>query len=341
MNKHLKLFREELREQLVGLLWAQWDSLGAFGHAVWKKPVVIDPDALLVFSCSIARHDARLFDEILDWTATNGRFLNVQRVANITRMAGLRGGPVLSGVADFMSRRDSPAKWTRLARMFRRTGSGEESLFFLADGKAMPSFGKTDPLFLEHGFSRGPVGLRGHSRPFPASRPANLWLSLRALLGVNARCEILLYLLLNGKGHARGIARETYFFQKTIQDAMAEMGQSGFVQGQTKGRERFYTLTPETWTNVVGRGQPLPLWTNWPAVFAALEAIWFTVTDPKIEERDNLMLGADLNGLVREIAPSLTQGGVPHQLEPRPIEDAADYVRTTLRELSGFVSGIT
>ena len=131
MNKHLKLFRKELREQLLGLLWAQWDSLGVSGHAVWKKPIVIDPDALLVFSCSIARHDARLFDEILDWTATNGRHLNVQRVANITRMAGLRGGPVLSAVADFMSRRDTPAKWTRLARLFRRSGPVEESLFFL------------------------------------------------------------------------------------------------------------------------------------------------------------------------------------------------------------------
>ena len=340
MNRHLTRSRERFRTLLLDLLWAQWDSLGVSGHAAWSKAAVIDPDALLVFSCSIARHDARLFDEMLDWIAINGRFLNIQRAANIARKNGSAGGPVLSAVADFMSRRDTPAKWTRLAGMFRRADAGPESLFFFADGKPLPAFGKTDPVFLEHGYSRGPVALREHSRPFLSSRPANLWLALRALLGVNARCEILLYLLLNGKGHARGIARETCFFQKTIQDALSEMGQSGFLHGQTKGRERIYTLKSDAWAMFMGRGQSLPRWTNWPAVFAALEAIWFTVTAPEMESREDLMLGADLNGLVRKIAPLLTQAGVPHQLEPRPIENAAEYVRTALEELETFIGEV-
>lgn len=340
MNKHLPPFRKALRERILNLLWAQWGSLGVSGHAVWSKPAVIDPDALLVFSCSMARHDARLFDEVLDWIAANGRFLNIQRVVNIARKAGAHGGPVLSAIADFMSRRESPAKWTRLAHMFQRSNPAPEPFFFLADGTSIPPFGKGDPVFLEHGFSRGPINLRGHSRPFPSARPANLWLAMRALLGVNARCEILLYLLLNGKGHARGIARETFYFQKTIQEAMNEMGQSGFLQGQTKGRERFYTLKPEAWSKGVGRGEPLPRWTNWPAVFAAVESIWFTVTDPKMDERDDLMLGADLNGLVRAIAPRLTQAGVPHHLEPHFMENEAEYVKTTLGELEALTEGI-
>ena len=340
MNKHLTRFRKDLRERLLDLLWGQWDSLGVSGQAAWSKRAVIDPDALLVFSCSMARYDARLFDEMLDWVATHGRFLNIQRVGNIARKGGFSGGPVLSAVADFMSRRETPAKWTRLSRLFPRSEPNPAPLFFSADGKPIPPFGKLDPVFEEHGFSRGLVNPRGHVRPFPATRPANLWLALRALLGVNARCEILLYLLLNGKGHARGIARETFFFQKTIQDAMAEMGQSGFVQGQTKGRERFYTLKPEAWSTVAGRGQPLPRWTNWPAVFVALESICFTVMDPKMDERNDLMLGADLNGLIRKIAPMLTQAGVSHQLEPRPIENEAEYVKATLRELETFVGEI-
>ena len=158
---------------------------------------------------------------------------------------------------------------------------------------------------------------------------------------MNARCEILLYLLLNGKGHARGIARETFYFQKTIQNAISEMGQSGFMQGQDKGRERLYALQPETWTPLVGRGRPLSEWMNWPAVFAALESIWTLAMDPKMETRDDLMLAADLNALMRNVADRLTQAGVPHALDPRPVEDPAAYVETTLRELASLLVGVS
>ena len=341
MNKHLAQFRAHLRERTLGLLWAQWDTLGATGHSAWDRPFAIDPDALLAFSCSMARHDARLFDEMLDWLAVNGRFLNVQRLVNIVKKTGLRGGPVLSAVADFMARSGSSAKWERLARLFRREGAEPEALFFLEDGRPMPDFGVSDPVFLEHGFARGAIHLRGYAQPFPATRPANLWLALRALLGVNARCEILLYLLLNGRGHARGIARETFFFQKTIQDAISEMGQSGFVQGQNKGRERLYALPPEAWSALAGPGRPLPQWLNWPAVFAAWESIWTLAADPKIEARDNLMLAADLYTLVRDVADSLTQAGVPHRLEPRPIEEPAASVETVLRDLDAFLQSVS
>ena len=339
MNAHLAQFRNDLRARALGLLWAQWDELGATGHAAWDRPVAIDPDALLAFSCSLARQDARLFEEILDWLAVNGRFLNVQRLANVVQKSGLRGGPVLSAVADFMARSGFSAKWERLARLFRRADAEPEPLFYVDAGTPMPDFGPPDPVFLEHGFTRGTVRLREHARPFAAGRPANLWLALRALLGVNARCEIWLYLLLNGKGHARGIARETGYFQKTIQDALAEMGQSGFVRGQAKGRERLYAFAPEMAGAFAPRG-PLPRWLNWPAVFAAVESIWTFVQDPQTEACDDWMLAARLHALIRDVAARLTQAGVPHALEPRTVEDPAAYVQTGWRELADFVAGI-
>ena len=339
MNAHLAQFSNDLRARALGLLWAQWNELGATGHAAWDRPYAIDPDALLVFSCSLARQDARLFDEMLDWMAVNGRFLNVQRLANVVQKSGLRGGPVLSAVADFMARSGFSAKWERLARLFRRAGAEPEPLFYLAAGTPMPDFGAPDPVFLEHGFTRGPVRRREHARPFAAHRPANLWLALRALLGVNARCEIWLYLLLNGKGHARGIARETFYFQKTIQDALSEMGQSGFVRGQDKGRERLYAFAPEMAGALASRG-PLPRWLNWPAVFAAAEAIWAFVHDPQTEACDDLMLAAGIHALIRDVAVRLAPAGVPHALEPRSVENPAAYVQSGLRELADFVAGV-
>ena len=41
------------------------------------------------------------------------------------------------------------------------------------------------------------------------------------------------------------------------------------------------------------------------------------------------------------MADRLTQAGVPHALDPRPVEDPAAYVETTLRELAAFLEGIS
>ena len=62
MNKHLARFKTALRERTLNLLWAQWNSLGATGHAAWEQPFVIDPDALLALSGWRASLHSRLLD---------------------------------------------------------------------------------------------------------------------------------------------------------------------------------------------------------------------------------------------------------------------------------------
>lgn len=41
-----------------------------------------DPEALLLFTLQIARDDARLFDEVLDWLAVNAGVMSVRRLRN-------------------------------------------------------------------------------------------------------------------------------------------------------------------------------------------------------------------------------------------------------------------
>lgn len=89
---------------------------------------------------------------------------------------------------------------------------------------------------------------------------------LRSLLGMNAPCEIFLYLMTHEDGsHPSRIARETYYSQKTVQDTLVDIACSGLVQTYKIGREKRYLLNPNDWLNFlkVSSGCP-PLWINWP-----------------------------------------------------------------------------
>ncbi len=76
--------RREVRARLLAFAWDQWAQVGAFGTAR-RADRTADPEALLLFTLEVARADARLFDEVLDWLALNERLVSVQRLRNLCR----------------------------------------------------------------------------------------------------------------------------------------------------------------------------------------------------------------------------------------------------------------
>ena len=68
-----------LRHTLLEHLWGQWSALGVAGYGA-ADGRIIDPEALLLCSLDQARHDARLFDAILDWCRVNGSLLAIPRL---------------------------------------------------------------------------------------------------------------------------------------------------------------------------------------------------------------------------------------------------------------------
>jgi hypothetical protein len=72
-------------------------------------------------------------------------------------------------------------------------------------------------VFAKHGLLRGKLELHGMSQPPDPRARETLVFTLRALLGVNARAEILAWLLTHDSGHPAAIARSTGYFSKSIQ----------------------------------------------------------------------------------------------------------------------------
>lgn len=313
MNPSLKTFKENFRESILSFLWRQWSTLGVAGETGAEENRIIDPDALLLFTCTMARHDPRLFDEALDWLHENGTFISIARLKRMIRAEKFSGVRVLAAVAALLAKGSEAPKWKQLSESIRPLDQAE-SLFYGEDGSALPMIGEHEPHFSRYGYGRGPFRLRGYAQKFRPTERANLLLQLRALFGVNVRCEIVAYLLSHEAAHPSQIARDAYYFERSVQNALVDMSASGIVQLRTIGREKHYWLKQENWSVLLNHLGPTPKWITWPPLFSAFERVWLKLNDPKLMELDSLLQSSELRQLMVEIRPAIERAGFAKEL---------------------------
>ncbi len=308
MTPSLTSYRTEFQSRLLAVLWRQWTTLGVAGHDVPCRSAIIDPEALLLLSCTVARHDARLFDAMLEWVRLNGRFLNIQRIKRMLGEEPFSGGPVFQAIATVIQTPETTAKWQRSATFVQ--APSPQPMFFLDNGKPMPVLNEPDPLFASAGFLRDPYVARGVAHTFRPDLPPNLLLRLRAFMGVNARCEILAYLLATERGSPRAMARDCYYFPATVTKALAEMTASGFLVSRTEGRHRHYQLVPDSWRTMLVGSRPTS-WVVWGRLFSALDPIWQLLWREDLEDKSPLAQASILRRLLTDtVTDRLCRSGV-------------------------------
>lgn len=313
MNPSLKRFRSEYHSLLLDFLWRQWSALGVAGQANQEQHI-IDPEGLLLLTCTVARHDPRLFDEMLDWLQTNGWLINVMRLKRILRTEKFAGQGVLAAVAGLLAKGAEAPKWRQLAGLTGRPTAAEK-LFFGEDGTPLPVIGEPEPHFASFGWERGPLRLRSYSQQFRPTEPSALILQLRALFGINARCEIVSYLLTHEAAHPSQIAREAYYFERTVQGTLVDMSRSGVIQIRATGREKYYWLKQDSWKQVLNRGESAALkWVTWPPLLSALEQIWLRLHDEELYGLGELLQASEVRQLMVTVRPSLERAGFDRQL---------------------------
>lgn len=309
MDKWLKRFSAQYRERLLDLSWRQWITLGVPGHAQTISPSLIDPDALLIFSCFIARYDQRLFDEMLEWLAVNGALLNIQRLKRILPNTSETAHPVFGAVAFWLRKRGAESKWASLSQPHHLSGR-EQSLFFLKEGKPMPALNKPDPVFLERGLLRNEIRLRNRGKSFSPEHPANLLLRLRAFFGVNSRADLAAYLLTHEEANAYEMARACWFSQRAVHDALTEMRRSQLVHSAEKGREIVYFIQRDRWDPFLKVLPPLPEWRNWPLIFSLLSRIHEKLTEERIMQASVEALNSELILFARGLEKVVYEAGL-------------------------------
>lgn len=335
MKRSLKKFKKEYLNLLLNLHWRQWKTLGVSSSVAGYESRLIDPEALLIATCTIGRYEPRLFDEMIDWLDENGRFINIQRLKTIANKTSFAGRDILAPIAGIMAKRGSTVKWKRLSSQAPRV-KPPEPLFYKKDGASMPSFGTPDPDFAEYGYQRGRIDLRGRSSPLGMSRSANLALKLRSLLGVSARCEILLYLLTHASGHPSLIARETYFGQKTIHDSLNDMLCSGLLQARSSGREKHYWLVREQWASLLTDGGAFPEWVTWPPFFSALERVWLKINNQEFLGLDAVLQASELRRLMGIVKPDIEQSGFSRNITDPTSVVGEEYTPVFMNDITSL-----
>lgn len=185
---------------------------------------------------------------------------------------------------------------------------------------------------------RGSLELRGMSQPPDPQNRRNLILTLRALLGVNARAEIIAWLLTHESSHPPAIARSTGYFSKSIQQILNEMAESGQVASVRIGREKHFSLPRrESWRALLcpanADAAAFPEWVDWMPLFSAVTHFAETLGKPGLDEASEHFQAAKLRDALTQCTPALAQAGRAHSLQATPGLRGTALVNALMAEL--------
>jgi len=312
-----KSFRDKLLDQLIGFLWRQWTSLGVPGNRASQGNLVIDPEALILITTTFSRYDARLCDLSLDWLHDHGRWINLQRLKSLWGQWPNADERVLSAFAEVLSEQSALRKWNSLREkwpLFK--DDNEEPLFISKNETTVPILGNPDPRFRRFGLLRSDWKPRGDCAAPSPNRPANLIFMLRALFGVNARAEIMAWLLTHEWGTPSAIAGATGYFSKTVQQTLNEMEASGQLRSAIDGRKKRFWLQRNDWVFLIQRKKPTsyPQWINWSPIFYFIKRtldLLETSAEPGASER---LRAIQQRGFLDEVIPRLNMSTLRHEL---------------------------
>jgi len=211
MKSSPEQFRDSLRESFLELLWRQWRTLGVASHGA-DAALAIDLEALILATAATAGQDGRLWNATLRWLAHFREWVNGAR---LKRMA-----------APFTSPDELLKKPLIKVDAWRQ---------------ACAVLDPDSPTRME----RARNAKTGRDLQPPRLRkPPLLQLFLRGIFGVNARAELILFLLAEGEGNSNQIARETHYDQKNVYVLLERWAGAGFIDRKKRGKQNLYSLKP-------------------------------------------------------------------------------------------------
>jgi hypothetical protein len=312
----LNEYKIEFRKRMLDLAWRQWVTLGVKGYGAKWKHSPIDPEALILFTCEVGRRDQRLFDGMVEWVERNGRWINVSRVKRLLRDTEVVSCDLFLAVVE---RSDTTLMPKYKAIQSKENEKiGPEPLFLGAEDQALPAGRTLDPVFQKWGFVRNTFENRNICGPFQVEGAETLLLRLRAFLGLNARAEILTYLLLHPAGSPRAMARFCGYGAPAVTRALAEMSESGWVDLQSDGRRLLYSLRDQAkWGSLLIEWAGRPKAVDWSAILPSLTQLHALLGDVTRDEATSRQQASRLRRFLESkaieglnhVAPELRIGG--------------------------------
>ena len=302
--------RQQVRSALPEFCWSQWVQMGVSGGVTRRDRWAVDPEALLLFTLTVARRDPRLFDEVLDWLRLNGKLLSVQRLKNLARAEAEDRRLVAAALAWAGTHNPALRLW---ASEISPAYEGKMEVLFRTDGEGLFA-GEGDDRFLARGFSRPRAEPSFKSQAPDPSAPINFVFRLRLLFGIGTRSEVVRYLLTTEHPEAstQQVTEAAGFAKRNVGESLAALAEAGALEARWRGNELVYRTDRRRWVNLLGGDiGELPDFVDWIHLFRALLAIPRWLDEDAASERSEYLRSSEARQLVDRIRPGLLAAGVP------------------------------
>ncbi|MEX2645343.1 MAG: hypothetical protein WD249_03680 [Gaiellaceae bacterium] len=279
----------------------QWAQLGVFMETARRDQWAQDPEALLLFTLEVGREDARLFDEVLDWLRQNGDLVSARRLAHLSQGDPVR--PLLEAAVEWAGRHGARL---RLGSAGAPTQAEPVSVF---RRPGLP--GRADETFLRHGFVK-PVTVPSQKSSEPdLSLPINFAFRLRRHFGVNARAEIVRFLLTSAVDSATTLAvsEAAASTKRNVSGALTELVAAGDIERYWVGNEARYRIDAERWAAFLAL-DVIPTYRDWPHLLRGLAEIRRWLARPDLEELSDYLRASEARRLMDVVGPMLQRAGV-------------------------------
>lgn len=298
--------RDEIISGSVALAWDQWSQLGVSAAAPkHREERAADPEALLLFTLEVGRHDPRLFDEVLDWLALNEQLVSVHRLRNLC--ANPTDTALVAAALEWSARSRGrgrpPLNSTRAAPL--------EPLF-----PSLPTpAGKLDESFAQHGLARPALTASRKSQHPRLRDPVSFAFRLRRLLGVGVRAEVVRTLLTIRAPRLSGkiITASAAFAQRNVREGLTQLLEAGVIEVVEIADDRYYSIHHTDWATLLGMAAApdLPLHYDWIPTYRTLTRILRWLQQPSIDDLSPYIRASQARTLVDEIATDLQHAGAP------------------------------
>lgn len=326
----ISALRDRLRRDLLEFAWQEWGQLGILAQPTRTSGWAEDPEALLLLTFEVGRHDPRLFDETLDWLTVNGRLVSQQRLRNLCT------DEVDRALADAALAWAAPhQRALRAAGMRAPSDRPEPDQLF----PAAPARERLDPVFAAYGWSKAPTEPSRKSRAPQLGRPISFAFRLRRLFGTGSRAEIVRYLLTSRSSGAQAevVRRAAGFAKRNVLDAANELVAAGALGAYTLGAsgERYFNADLNTWRTFLAL-EELPEHRDWPQLLGALRVLHRDLSHPRWDDLSDYVRASEARQLMKRVEPDLRYAGVA-------IRDAgtgADYWNTFVANVDAATTAL-
>jgi len=338
MTTSIVTFRNEFTEGVLNFIWRQWCRMGVAGSVGQKDQWVIDPETVLAFTTEVARHDARMFDEVMDWLVKNGRWINTQRLSTVVHQDNVGDKAVLGAIAFWMAEQDKSMKWRGLAqRTVSAARTPAEPLFHTAKGRT-PCPSAADARFQRYGLVRDTVRTRGMTQSVNMKDPANIMFKSRAVFGIGIRADVMAYMVTTEGAHPRDVARTLGYNHMRVQEVLVGLAEAGVAFVRPVGRSKQYWIDRDTWRRVLMGGQTsAPQWVNWRALTRSLTAIWREVWAIEEARADEYIFSSKMRAAMQSARNDLLGSGMGFAIEDDKGYVAEAYLPVFIRDAGGIL----